>query len=690
MMQLFIEGLEVDTFGNETVVGTFAANEIGKLQTRQGVYSNTFRLPYSNNNRTIFQSPEVMTSTSTRPYRVLSARVDVNGVTQVIGWAFLKAAGIWGYELHVVGGNSDWYVAIGDKSLQDLDLVEGNHYFTKLNVEDSMTITSPASNNPYWTMVYAYANCEYGRTLTHDTATPIYPKWYLWRAGVYGKYLLWKILQEAGFTPDGTFWNNNVTLWDEANGIHGTSKQPALFLPFSARWRRDRDYSLRNQLYADTPVSTNIGGGSPIWDMVCSNVVSSSQWQFLHPSDNVITVLDSVNLTFRIKVTVENQSGATSTLSSWALTMYYTDDAGTPQTDVLIPALSYPTIPIGGTYTDEFTITRSMSRTQVSFQWGYNPLTENGALPDVTLFEFEIEDYVPLELTDEELDIDETFCFVTMASTLPDIKQADFIRTLFNQFCLIFNTNHQTGRVEIFTLDDVVGNIPNAVDWSNKLDLSEPYTCTFSLQNYGQSSIFKYKDDEQDKYTYLNEAVTQGAISVDDETLDTKVVVFESEFAASVRQSDSFNGFTRLLYIPKYRLLDGIAPVSYDPNADSNFEELDPVPRLCLIRWEDLALIKIGDGAGGYFEPAYQPALHFLGLQWSTLLPEYYVTLTSMLDRAKIVSCLIRLTEIDIAQLDFSRPVWVQHFESYFYINQIKQFKFTSRDSTEVELIKIG
>jgi hypothetical protein len=73
----------------------------------------------------------------------------------------------------------------------------------------------------------------------------------------------------------------------------------------------------------------------------------------------------------------------------------------------------------------------------------------------------------------------------------------------------------------------------------------------------------------------------------------------------------------------------------------------------------------------------------------NSLIPSYYNTLQRVLDRTKIVNVNVRLTPLDINQLDFLKPVYIDKFNSYFYISKISGFDSTKVDSVEVELVKL-
>jgi hypothetical protein len=63
--------------------------------------------------------------------------------------------------------------------------------------------------------------------------------------------------------------------------------------------------------------------------------------------------------------------------------------------------------------------------------------------------------------------------------------------------------------------------------------------------------------------------------------------------------------------------------------------------------------------------------------------------LTDILTKSKVVNILLYLNSVDINQLDFSIPIYLDYYEAYFYINQVKQFNTTHVDSTLVELVRL-
>lgn len=674
MMQLFLNNELVDLFGDETIVGSYATNELGDLKSRQGVYSNTFKIPFTNRNRNVMQSAEIVTGTTLRPYQKLHARINVNGVPVVIGWGIITSASRTGYEVQVIGGNAEWYENINDASLQDINLDEFNHIFYVTDIDNTR------SNNTNWTDCYVYPNAEWGRTLGQPDST-IDPDWGLLRAGVYGKYLLYRILTEAGFTPVGDWWDNNTLLFDPSGIVDsaGTASDKfASFIPFCGLWRRNKDYSLRNFFDVQIPNDVFINTLYSYVQLLYTNVNSypTNGWSVINPFNNNITLLDSGTYEFNYLFKIKNESPTGTNLLN--VKVDYVDQSGSAVS--IYPYLNYVIGP-GTTVNLAGNLFLNCSPCQLVISV---LVTEDSTVFNDT--KIELTAFTPVDdQDDEELNITKNFPFVTLNSTLPDVKQVDLLKWYIQKFNLIFTTDNQTGTINFVTLDDVLGNLPNAYDWSLKLDLMEEPTVSFIVGNYGQRSYFKDKRDENNDFTKDNLNYLEGRIDINDENLDAEVTIYETEFSPVYRQTETYNGLYRMGYVPKYKLLDETI-TNFDPNDDANFEELDCEPYMGLLRFEPYNL----QVYTGLTPVADAPSVHGERITWNKMIPDYYQSLQSLLNYSKIVTCLIRLDESDINGLDFSRPVWIDYFNCYFYINKINQFHFTDRASTEVELIKIN
>jgi len=74
----------------------------------------------------------------------------------------------------------------------------------------------------------------------------------------------------------------------------------------------------------------------------------------------------------------------------------------------------------------------------------------------------------------------------------------------------------------------------------------------------------------------------------------------------------------------------------------------------------------------------------------NNILDNYYSLIRSVMGQSKILTLLVRLNAADINQLNFTIPIYLQQYESYFYINKIEGYSPNSNTSCSVELVKLN
>ena len=91
--------------------------------------------------------------------------------------------------------------------------------------------------------------------------------------------------------------------------------------------------------------------------------------------------------------------------------------------------------------------------------------------------------------------------------------------------------------------------------------------------------------------------------------------------------------------------------------------------------------INFGAAKEIYFDPINYTSDNLFNDYWSTYIAE-------IADKdSKILSCHVYLTELDIAKLDFSKPVFIDGV--LWRINKIIDFDASSGELTKVELLKV-
>ncbi len=618
------------------IVGTYAINKLGDIASRQGNYTNTFNAPVSSSkNKEIAESAQQINSQTTVPYVRQTAKIKVGVAQTVLGTAQLKSAKDF-FQWVIKSGNADLFESIKGLSLRDLDLSAYDHLWTAANVY--------ASRDNTYVDGYIYPDIDYGLFPSEVTKTQPYTTFF---PATFEYVIFQAIITEAGFTVSGNFLTNTLFRkkilpfalvdflhnpeWVTLKSFRARALAKTFAAPINEVWYVGFDNDSTGD-YFDNDGQFTLGA-----------------WQAAAPL-SYFANNEPMDLYFEATFTF--------TITAWS--------AGVSNLVIFIPSAlggSASYIHTDALATGTFTVTIFGTFTQLA------AATQTGIEVNVNLV---------------NMTFDSGFFFNTPQNTvyggstvninysLPDIKQSDFILNLANQFALFFQTNNLTNNVKIFQFTDVINNIPNAKDWRQKVDLSERPLKQYLFEDYAQNNSFAYKTDEADIYLSLEPDYGAGEIVVANEFLQPFKKLFESVFAP-IKRISSFADTVTIAYIPKYNITTGD-------------NEIDTVPRDAYVDVANTSnLLQIT----GQPVRTTSPAVYFTDLEFENLIAEYYEPLERLLNKAKVVTALVRLTVADINQLDFEYPVLftVDGEDGYFYINEVKQFKFNTKESTEVELV---
>ena len=229
---------------------------------------------------------------------------------------------------------------------------------------------------------------------------------------------------------------------------------------------------------------------------------------------------------------------------------------------------------------------------------------------------------------------------------LPAIKQIDFIKSLM-QMLGLFALTGAKNTIKLVPFDLLLQNKNKAVDWTKKVVRAykyiSPNKIEYKVDNVAQKNLFVYKDDKTVRGNY------NGQIVVDDATLEEEKDVAKLPFAASDERASVAN-------IPIY---------SYNDKGEIEYNKVEP---RILIKYD-------GNNVG-----------RFYGLAWANLLAKYYSSYKQIMSQAKVITEQIRLSDIDLRDIQMDVPVYIGQYGSYFAIIDIK----TKGDSIcDVKLIKI-
>ncbi len=255
-------------------------------------------------------------------------------------------------------------------------------------------------------------------------------------------------------------------------------------------------------------------------------------------------------------------------------------------------------------------------------------------------------------------------------------------------FGLIPIVNEATNTVSLVKFNSVTSNLHLAYDWSNKIDFSEPHEVKFMLNDYAQKNNLKWAEDG-------NEPIpvdSNGVIKINNKNLELEKDIVEMDFAAT-------NANFRLNNLGTGdRIMPQIGIYKQSELTISKVPRLLQLTKKTAAEWGLSVLgMQYDDSTSGVGVADNIPVCHFIDIAESfnlgfgnNIIENYYSSIAAIIGKLKVVRELVRLNAADLSDIDFTRPVWIQKHESYFYISSIKGFSYTENKSTIVELVKLN
>lgn len=256
-----------------------------------------------------------------------------------------------------------------------------------------------------------------------------------------------------------------------------------------------------------------------------------------------------------------------------------------------------------------------------------------------------------IKITDIELNDEAQYCtYYPIGSNLPDISVVDFIKQICWLFGL-FAIKSDTG-VSFISVNKIIDNRDKAVDWSKKL-VPTGWTAketSYTFGDFAQKNYFRYEENE-------NAKSADGYMVVQNKTLD-----YEKDLVKLPYTAGGDNGDMRA--VPYFKWSD-----------DGTIVELvDCGDRI-------MQLVISFDSQG-----KEDARLDFSDLKFQNRVSRF--GLSSYQDLIKspfVIKDTFRLTEIDLKNLDYTIPVYIERYAAFFAIISIK----SQGDYSECELLKL-
>lgn len=670
MYELFIEGRRADIDQKISILTSFCIDDIKDFSSRNTAFSKTIVLPGTSVNNDIFGHIYELGSYNEyiigannigNNYNVAqTSEVELryNGLLILKGvfrlLSIIKTGNTLEYEGAIFGELGGFIAAIGNSKLEDLDFSAYDHAYTFSNITGSW---DTIDGNGYY-----YPLIDYG---TYSTDKDNY-QYKTFRPAFFVKEIIEKIFTASGYDYD--FPLLNTSLFDKLiipNNQKFLSKYSGLAFDV-----KNTNYSDSGTgLVRDIPLPTQ-----PVLGNFTANVLNT-----------IFTYSSGTNLTGNISLKIKGNVNADYTPSEITIQK----NSSAIYTEQLDGDFDLNVVVNNITFTNNDTL-----RVRFLFQ-DVSPDVNNWTL-DIENIEVkittDINTVVPINLTET----------ITMNDIIPrNIFQKDFIMWIVKMFNLYIYEDVANKKKLIIKPYIDFYDLSTYIDWTYKLARDQTINIMpMSLLN-GRFIECKYKPDNdyynegyQKKYnvTYGDRLFDTGyQFAKDKETIEigfspTVLVqttgtdkIVPTIFKRNATTEDTTESNIRILLAKKvtgvdsWQIRDGATSLGNLTSYGYAGHFDDPIN----------PTIDINFGAANeiFFTPTSYTSNNLFNTYWSGYIAE-------IADKdSKLLKAHVYLTPLDIAQLDFSIPVFIDGVT--WRINKVEDYDATNNELVKVELLKI-
>jgi hypothetical protein len=700
ILEIKIQDQLLDLYDTEKIVQSFSLINIEDITKRESEYSNTFKVPKTNKNLQNLGYADFLNSDSLIPYSRLNCEILIDGF--IFKKGFISIENIDDdISLRFFTGNAGFYEIIKNKSINQIDTDNTPSLKTIWNLSNVISRRT-ANEGIIFPMI------DYNGMPSASTTVDVR----LLLPAFYRKTLIEAIVEDAGYTLVNNIqesidaYNNDIipTAKNNLNNTQETIDANTYKATNNPLNYGSANYAYYPETWGITFTLNYLLKYFSIQDYVSGNI---NNW-IVNLQSFKVNVAGTYNvnvdfdITFTNSMTWDNAGVDASFISAVPkhklkdnYRFYvFVNDVPVKLIEEINHDYINPSPIINGTglniITYNYTINKSVSvlaNVGDYIKIGYYSSSLFYGDNDINFLGSRLNTRLSIVLTQNsnvEIKLANGLAFngiVSCENCLSDIKQSDFFKDTCIRYGLIPIVDEDNKKVTVFEFSEIKNNIQNAVDWSNKLDETKDWNLEFKLDSYARRNILKHKED---KFVLTEPEGSTGVITILNENLQLEKIIFESPFAAS-ETVERLNG-KKVIYID---LHDGVSLIN-----TSSFKN-GVTARTCYIE-KDNFTVTYTDGTSSTIVSTDIPLTWFIDADknynagFSTNLLDYSVDLINILQRLKIVKCEIRLNILDIINLNYFYPIYIDEFNSYFFLSKISQFDYTSNDSTSVELIKLN
>lgn len=613
-IELFIEGKRVD-LGEASFALNFDSSVFGNITSLKSNYSQTIKLPKTENNNKVFSMAIYPSIYSEAPFKAMECSCYIDGFTMFEkGRCYLVSCEDNEYDITIQWGLFDGYNQwlTAKKNLNELRIVDQDYISWDQN--SGVTVkkggVSMIENPPNGeTASMFYKNYDYGvyeNTVGKSVCniSPYVSLLEIWerirrennlnisisediRQDMEKKVIVLTKLKDKSL-------QNYTQVLQLAGALGGISTN--IYDPYNAKTRSliFRYYGLNDYLFYNRYTFNSYGDGTTSLFLskinVDVNYESFNNSYPINPSD------------FRLQIRVNGIGGydVTPSVSNKTLSFY-----------------------INRNYTGFRTVELSMLLTRwegCSDEEWYNVNSPENAYK---FFVYGNSAQIYYQINKASYPLAQ----FRLVPNLPDISQIDFVKFICNLYGLF--PVQRLGKIDLMPYTILESNIKNGLfyDWSSKIIDSYtnvPKSLSYTIGNLSRENIMRYADDKVDNVEDYS------MLSIKNEMLDRKSDLFVFPFSASKGNR-----------ITQYRIKE-----------DGGVESLDCNYRLMQIDGDN---IQFSDN-----------------LKMSNIVKVNYSPLQNILNDIKVIEEDILLSVNDLVGLDFTKPVYLAKYGRYFIIENIQ------------------
>jgi len=630
----------------------FSVNDFRNLDTRNGVFSKTIKIPGTKKNDSLLAhsfniSAEGFFDRNERSRAI----VEKDGIRYLDGSVQLKKVNItqgkaWEYELILYGELADWAALLKGRNIRDLNYSTVTYNYANLRG----TWSNKGDSSEYVFPLVDYSNFIDDDPASYDAPVETF------RPAVFVYYIFREIFKGIDYELKPGFFKRK--------------EYRDLILPYvGEKTYASQDEIDKNSLIANKiTIQNKTGTGESIIQLYDTETDEGNNF-------NLVTGNYSAPFTCNYNVKVLLAIRNNQVLFSNDVTIRVRNISNVFYEEVR--TISNNSVEQFEIIVNDIALTAS-DNLYLTFE-GDNAGTDIDVLPGVRL------DIIPSQIPIQEgINFD-------ILNGVYDISQVDFIKSFCQMFNLVCLTDSKQKSVEFIHRDEFYKPIEEADDWSSKLDLNKLQELEQIEEGLSSVLKFEYAKDENDdnlvdfRQTYntyygnkdveLDNQFLQGDKNV--ANLPFAPTLMGWTFSGTIFAPKLFNDYFEKELNPRVLIYDGEQPGSFifEGNNESTYPFAYFIKNVSTPQDISLSFSNLKDIS--------------LGLQTNDLglVDKYYKEQIRQINNGRLYTCYLKLNPVDIVNLDFRTPKLINGV--YYYLNKVEDYLAGKDVSTKVELIQI-